>query len=176
MTMQITRRNALLGATAAAAVTGLTAVPLAMKAAGVKAALSSTSDAQIVALAEEHDRVFSEMDKAGDCWYEAVMAMLPPHLRQVSLLDHKNSWQMVVWRVVLKTCEYPKLKTLRAEEDRLRERCDELTGRLSQTEATTLQGVCTKFRVTMGPAHRSGCNLIDSAVADLGRLAGEMRS
>ncbi len=38
--MQITRRNALLGATAAAAVTGLTVAPLAMKAAGVKAALA----------------------------------------------------------------------------------------------------------------------------------------
>ncbi len=38
--MQITRRNALLGASAAAAVTGLTVAPLAMKAAGVQAALA----------------------------------------------------------------------------------------------------------------------------------------
>ncbi len=38
--MQISRRDALLGATAAAAVTGLTAAPLAFKAAGVKAALA----------------------------------------------------------------------------------------------------------------------------------------
>ncbi len=37
--MNITRRDALLGATAAAVVTGLTAVPLAIKAPGVKAAL-----------------------------------------------------------------------------------------------------------------------------------------
>ncbi len=37
--MNITRRDALLGATAAAAVTGLTVAPLAMKAASVKAAL-----------------------------------------------------------------------------------------------------------------------------------------
>ena len=37
--MSISRRDALLGATAAAAVTGLTAAPLAIKAAGVKAAL-----------------------------------------------------------------------------------------------------------------------------------------
>ena len=38
--MQISRRGALLGATAAAAVTGLTVAPLVMKAAGVKAALA----------------------------------------------------------------------------------------------------------------------------------------
>ena len=38
--MIITRRDALLGATAAAAVTGLTAAPLAFKAAGVRAALA----------------------------------------------------------------------------------------------------------------------------------------
>ncbi len=38
--MNITRRDALLGATAAAAVTGLTAAPLAFKATGVKAALA----------------------------------------------------------------------------------------------------------------------------------------
>ena len=38
--MNITRRDALLGATAAAAVTGLTVAPLAIKAAGIKAALA----------------------------------------------------------------------------------------------------------------------------------------
>ncbi len=38
--MDITRRNALVGATAAAAVTGLTVAPLAKQAAGVKAALA----------------------------------------------------------------------------------------------------------------------------------------
>ena len=37
--MNITRRDALMGATAAAVVTGATAIPLAIKAAGVKAAL-----------------------------------------------------------------------------------------------------------------------------------------
>ena len=38
--MNITRRDALMGVTAAAAVTGLTVAPLAIKAAGVKAALA----------------------------------------------------------------------------------------------------------------------------------------
>ncbi len=38
--MSISRRDALLGATAAAVVTGATVVPLAIKAAGVKAALA----------------------------------------------------------------------------------------------------------------------------------------
>ena len=38
--MQISRRGALLGATAAAVVTGATVVPVAIKAAGVKAVMS----------------------------------------------------------------------------------------------------------------------------------------
>ena len=38
--MQISRRNALMGATAAAVVTGALTVPLAIKAAGAKAALA----------------------------------------------------------------------------------------------------------------------------------------
>lgn len=42
--MNITRRDALLGATAAAAVTGAATIPLAMKAAGVKAALAGKAD------------------------------------------------------------------------------------------------------------------------------------
>ncbi len=49
--MQITRRDALLGATAAAVVTGATTAPLAIKAAGVKAALAGElNDEPLLAL------------------------------------------------------------------------------------------------------------------------------
>ncbi len=67
--MQISRRNALLGATAAAAVTGWPAIPLAQKAAGVKAALAN-ADPEIEALfvqlaaADAH----AEATGADDAW------------------------------------------------------------------------------------------------------------
>ena len=48
--MDITRRDALLGATAAAVVTGLTVAPLAIKAAGVKAAIAATGAVPIAAI------------------------------------------------------------------------------------------------------------------------------
>ena len=169
--MNITRRDALLGATAAAAVTGLTAVPLAIKAAGVKAVLVGTSDARIVALAEEHDRTLAEMDKTKDRWCDLLTEKLPPHLRHVDLLKSRP-----VFHLALEVCKDPELKALGAAEDRLVERRREIIAQLSQTEARTLQGVCTKFRVAMRPGHRSGCDLIDSAVADLECLAGEARS
>ena len=52
--MNITRRDALLGATVAAVVTGAIAAPLAIKAAGVKAALAETSDPVIAAAGHWH--------------------------------------------------------------------------------------------------------------------------
>ena len=48
--MQISRRDALMGATAAAVVTGATVVPLAIKAAGVKAALADAEEEQMLAV------------------------------------------------------------------------------------------------------------------------------
>ena len=51
--MSISRRDALLGATAAAAVTGLTTAPLAIKAAGVKAALAGPTDEPLIAMERE---------------------------------------------------------------------------------------------------------------------------
>ena len=79
--MQISRRDALVGASAAVAVAG---VPTAVAA---KAALASASDARIIALVEEHGRAFAETNKAGERWYEAVMERMPPHLRNVPTLD-----------------------------------------------------------------------------------------
>ena len=60
--MQITRRNALLGATAAAAVTGLTVTPLAMKAAAVKAALTGDPVIGLAAQVKAAYRVSIEAD------------------------------------------------------------------------------------------------------------------
>ena len=66
--MNITRRDALLGATAAAAVTGLTVAPLAIKAAGVKAALAGDP---VIALAGQLKAAYRAMIEASDT-YEAV--------------------------------------------------------------------------------------------------------
>ncbi len=66
--MQITRRNALLGATAAAAVTGLTVAPLAIKAAGVKAALAGDP---VIGLAAQVKAAYRASIEADDI-YEDV--------------------------------------------------------------------------------------------------------
>ena len=69
--MQISRRDALRGATAAAVITGALTAPLAIKAVAAKAALASASDARIFALIEEHDRAFAEKNKARARWHES---------------------------------------------------------------------------------------------------------
>ena len=174
--MTISRRSALLGATAAAAVTGLTVAPLAMEAVAVKAALAGDPDARILALAEEHDRTLAAHNKAGARWCDAVRERMPPHLRHVELLSHKEPLQMEAWDAISEICEYPEVEALRAAEARLKERCHDLEGRLTQTEAMTLQGVCAKFRIARPLRYRTDDDLGDSAVADLERLSGESRS
>ena len=76
--MNITRRDALLGATAAAAVTGLTVAPLAIKAAGVKAALGGDP---VLPAYEAFEAARLKYIAASDHVYavvEAVEAELPP--------------------------------------------------------------------------------------------------
>ena len=53
--MQISRRDALLGATAAAVITGAITAPLAIKAAAAKAALAGDPDAELLALCDRLD-------------------------------------------------------------------------------------------------------------------------
>lgn len=174
--MQISRRTALAGG-AAAITTAAVTVPLAIKAAGVKVALASASDARIFALVEEHERAGVEADKAGERWFEAVMGRMPPRLRHVSPFDTPEGLpSQVVWDAILEASNYPEVEALKAAEDRFKERCRELVDRLSRTEATTLQGVCIKFRIAMRPRHRIGYDLIDSAATDIERMAGEARS
>ncbi len=174
--MQISRRDALMGA-GAAAVTGLTVAPLSMKAAGVKAALADAPDARILALAEEHDRTFAEWNKAGARWCDAVTEKMPPHLRHVKLFGHRGrDIPRDAWHAIFQICDYPECLLLRAAEDRLKERCHDLERQLSQTEAMTLQGVCAKFRIAKPLRYRTDDDLGDSAIADVERLAGEARS
>ncbi len=174
--MQISRRDALRGATAAAVITGAATVPLAIKAAGVKAALASASDARIFILIEEHDRTFAEMRKAHDRCGKAAVEKMPPHLRHVKILGSKGSIiNREAWDATLESFKHPEVKTLWAAENRLKERCREIAAQISQTEATTLEGVCAKMRFAM----QSDCfetDIVRSVAADLERLAGEARS
>ena len=62
--MSISRRDALLGATAAAVVTGATTAPLAMKAAGVKTALAGDP---VIGLSEQ-------LRAASEAWFSAIDA------------------------------------------------------------------------------------------------------
>ncbi len=68
--MSISRRDALLGATAAAVVTGAITVPLAIKAAGVKAALAgdpavAQADEPVLALEQEWLAIHKELQERG---------------------------------------------------------------------------------------------------------------
>ncbi len=101
--MQISRRDALLGATAAAAVTGLTVAPLAFKAAGVKAALAG--DPVLPAFAAyEAARLQSNARSDYRCAIvEAVEAELPPEPhpgRHFPDLSEAESEQARAWRRV----------------------------------------------------------------------------
>ena len=76
--MNITRRDALMGATAAAAVTGLTVAPLAMKAAAVKAALAGDPVLPAFEAFEVVRREYIATDNHIDAVRAAVEAGMPP--------------------------------------------------------------------------------------------------
>ncbi len=188
--MQITRRDALMGATAAAVATGATVAPLAIKAvlAGVPmpatadvasaatAVSASVSDARIFALVEEHERAEAEMEKAGKRWFEAVMGRMPAHLRNVPTLDPTTKIpNREFWDAAGEAWDCPEVKALGDIRNGLRERCHELVDRLALTEATTLEGVRAKMRFVTRPERRPHNDVVCSAAADLERLVGGAR-
>ena len=76
--MKLTRRDALMGATAAAAVTGLTVAPLAMKAASVEAALAGDPVLPAYEAFEAVRREYIVADNPVDVIRTAVDAEMPP--------------------------------------------------------------------------------------------------
>ena len=76
--MSISRRDALLGATAAAVVTGAATIPLAMKAAGVKAALAGDPVLPAYEAFEAVRRGYIAADNHIDAIRKAVDAEMPP--------------------------------------------------------------------------------------------------
>jgi hypothetical protein len=168
--MQISRRGALLGAGAAAAIAATTA-PLA-----IKAALAGDPDARIFALVEEYDGCLAKMKKAMDHYTQLVTEKMPSHLRGVVILDHKEPLRIEAWEALEDVVDLPEIVVLRDKENRLKHRCHDLLHRLLQIEATTLQGVCAKLRLAMRPRHCIDIDIVRAAVADIERLAGEARS
>ena len=101
--MQISRRDALMGATAAAAVTGLTVAPVAMKAAGVQAALAGDPVLPAFEAFEVVRREYLAMDNHVDAVRKAVEAEMPPgpHAgrRYLDLSDAERS-EGAAWRQI----------------------------------------------------------------------------
>ncbi len=62
------------------------------------------------------------MKKAMDHYIQAVRKKMPPHLRDVDLLDHKDPLQMEAWDAVEDIVEYPEVEVLRDKENRLKQR------------------------------------------------------
>ncbi len=128
---------------------------------------AETSDASILALTEELDQALAEMVKARDRLCEAVTESMPPHLQHVDICKSREAL-----RATVEAFKYPENAWLITLENKAKERHSKLLDRLSQTEATTLQGVHAKLRISMRPGYRIGEDIVRSAAADLERLSG----
>ena len=106
--MQISRRNALMGATAAAVVTGAATAPLAIKAAGVKAALAGEPVLPAYRVFEAARLQCNAMSDYRLAIVEAVRAELPPEPHrnrtylELSSAEHDEAceWRSLCNRIV----------------------------------------------------------------------------
>ncbi len=111
--MSISRRDALLGATAAAVVTGATAAPIAINAAGVKAALSGEP---VVALSQQLRAASEVWNSAIDAFEEAAhragcSCLVGQEVRQElgieSLWQEREHWEARFWDLRARLLETP---------------------------------------------------------------------
>ena len=164
--MQISRRDALMGATAAAVVTGATVAPLAVQSAGVKAALAADP---AVDLSRQLRAVCKAWWDAGNAFEEAAHSagyniFMAERLRRElgieSLYQEREHWKARFW---------------------------ELQPRLLDTPATTTRGVLAKLRGFYHDDEIAGImageepddlpgDYAASIYRDLERLTGEARS
>ncbi len=165
--MQISRRDALMGATAAAVVTGTTAAPLAIKAAGVEAALAGDP---AIGLSDQLRATWtawcSAMDAHEDACHRAGLTIFES--REV----HREHGIEPLWQEV----------------EHRKARFWDLQARLLDTPATTTRGVLAKLRGFYGdgeiaiimagddPTDDLPAEYAASVYRDLERLAGEARS
>ncbi len=164
--MQISRRDALLGATAAAVVTTAATVPVAIRAAGVKAVLAG-------------DPAIGLSDQLRATWTAWCSAM--------------NAHEDACHRAGFNTLEGHKadralgIEPLWQEREHWKARFWELQARLLDTPATTTRGVLAKIRGFYGDGEIAQImageepdplpgDYVVSIYLDLERLAGEARS
>ncbi len=166
--MNITRRDALLGAIAAAAVTGLTVAPLAIKSAGVKAALAGDP---VIGLARQLSAVWKAWMTAQRVYEEAALAEIERRQRK----GHEVRWELGI-------------EPLWQEEQRLKAQFWDLHARLLDMRAATPGGVLAKLggfyhdaeiaEIMAGndPYDALPAEWAASVYRDLERLAGGMQS
>jgi len=179
--MNITRRNALRGATAAAVVTGAITVPLAIKAAGVKAALGA-DDAVLLARIEQFHDLYDAQNR--------VWAKQQAHRAEIEArpdcpaLDPATSSQ-AHFAFLEANDAYRHCDDL----ERLYKQTGALANAIFETPARTTKGALEKLKIAytaIGDGEGSGdeglllCQnpkalWLDSVVADFERLAGEAR-
>ena len=195
--MEISRRNALMGATAAAVVTGVVTAPLALKAASVPAALGS--DPIAVQAADQDpviDALFNELRKQRArldeirVETEAALRLIPADTQAEYDARPGGPLQFPDYHREYVACGVGALD----------KECDTIYGRLADTEARilrtpvrTLGGLLKKARVAWRIAaldygwdearpdlsevpRLDDCVFIWAALQDLERLAGEARS
>ena len=161
--MQITRRAALKGGAAVAAV----AAPLA-----VIPFRATAEDAEVFTLIEEHGCAVRLIKAAEGRWYEAFTEALPPHLRAVGFRDTSDKDRALFNEVL----ERPSIHALYAETRHLEHGRKVVVERLAETPASTLAGIHAKLQDAIRVGQR-GRYLDDeialSAADDLARLVGE---
>ena len=165
--MQISRRDALRGATAAAVVTGAVTAPLAFKAAATKAALAGDP---AVALAEELNSIRAAWSLAEDAFEDAAVHA------GISTLATQGR------------CRDLGIESVWQEHEHCKNRFWDLRERLLDTPAATTRGVLAKFRAFYHDAEiadmRAGGDpdgdlpqeFAASVYRDLERLIGEASS
>ncbi len=162
--MQITRRAALKGGAAVAAL----GAPLA-----VIPFRATAEDAEVFALIEERGRQLEIEHAARIRCGRAARSLMPPELRGVDLFDIFDSRWKEADKAFKEIYERPEIKTLFAETQRQKEICRSLKNRLAETPASTLAGIHAKLQDAIRVGQR-GRYLDDeialSAVDDLARL------
>ncbi len=197
----ISRRDALMGATAAAVVTGAIAAPLALKSAGVKAALGGDTvqadDAHLEALYAEwraaEDAEFAARDIADRTNFAARRSCGPCPLHDLDNLKGEAAVRAIratpIWEAKVKAAvARSDAAELYHRADALRERAYAAIDRLMDAPAHTPRGVLVKMRGfyyddEIASMRDGGCFGDDlpgehaaSIFRDLERLAGEISS
>jgi hypothetical protein len=167
---KITRRAALKGTAAVAAVSALGA-PLA-----VIPLRATAEDAEVFALIEKRGCQLKIERAASIRCVKAATSLMPPELRAVDTADSSNPRWREANIVFFEICKRPEIQTLFDERRRQDETCRGLEKRLAETPASTLAGIHAKLQDAIGVGHRGRYlheKIALSAADDVARLVGQ---